>query len=58
MSKMASMFHPKRLDLSGFTNTRLIRDHNKRMAVEQTEPERSVILPSAASDNSGIQNLI
>ena len=52
------MFRPKRLDLSGFTNTRLIRDHNKRMAVEQTEPERSVILPSDASDNSGIQNLI
>jgi small subunit ribosomal protein S14 len=40
MSKMASMFRPKKLDLSGFVNTRLIRDHNKRNAVEQTEPER------------------
>ena len=39
-NKAASMFHPKRLNLSGFINTRLIRDHNKRMAFEQTEPER------------------
>lgn len=34
------MFHPKRLDLSGFVNTRLIRDHNKRNAFAQMEPER------------------
>lgn len=34
------MFRPKKLDLSGFTNTRLIRDHNKRNAYEQMEPER------------------
>lgn len=40
MSKVASMFHPKRLDLSGFVNTRLIRDHNKRNAFAQMEPER------------------
>ena len=40
MSKMAGMFRPKRLDLSGFVNTRLIRDHNKRIAFEQTEAER------------------
>jgi small subunit ribosomal protein S14 len=41
MSKpAASLFHPKRLNLSGFVNTRLIRDNNKRMAFEQTEPER------------------
>lgn len=40
MTKAASLFHPKRLNLSGFTNIRVIRDHNKRMAVEQTEPER------------------
>jgi small subunit ribosomal protein S14 len=41
MSKAAaSMFRPKKLDLSGFVNTRLIRDHNKRNAFEQMEPER------------------
>lgn len=34
------MFHPKRLDLGGFVNTRLIRDHNKRNAFAQMEPER------------------
>jgi small subunit ribosomal protein S14 len=44
MSKVASMFHPKRLDLSGFVNTRLIRDHNKRNAFAQMEPERYVLL--------------
>ncbi|KAJ5523096.1 uncharacterized protein N7503_003046 [Penicillium pulvis] len=44
MSKpAASLFHPKRLNLSGFINTRLIRDHNKRMAFEQTEPERQAL---------------
>lgn len=40
MTKMAGLFRPKKLDLSGFVNTRLIRDNNKRMAFEQTEPER------------------
>ncbi|KAJ5751697.1 hypothetical protein N7520_008614 [Penicillium odoratum] len=43
MSKAASLFHPKRLNLSGFVNTRLIRDNNKRMAFEQTEPERQAL---------------
>ncbi|KAJ5095619.1 hypothetical protein NUU61_004975 [Penicillium alfredii] len=43
MVKMAGMFRPRRLDLSGFINTRVIRDHNKRMAIEQTEPERQAL---------------
>ncbi|KAJ5132345.1 hypothetical protein N7448_006503 [Penicillium atrosanguineum] len=44
MSKAAaSMFRPKKLDLSGFVNTRLIRDHNKRNAFEQMEPERQAL---------------
>ncbi|KAJ5735146.1 hypothetical protein N7540_006134 [Penicillium herquei] len=43
MSKVASLFHPKRLNLSGFTNIRVIRDNNKRMAVEQNEPERQAL---------------
>ncbi|KAJ6152510.1 hypothetical protein N7497_006829 [Penicillium chrysogenum] len=40
---MAGLFRPKKLDLSGFVNTRLIRDNNKRMAFEQTEPERQAL---------------
>lgn len=43
--KFAGSFRPKKLDLSGFVNTRLIRDHNKRMAVERTEPARYELLP-------------
>ena len=50
MSKATSMFHPKRLDLSGFVNTRLIRDHNKRNAFAQMEPERYA-LPSTVMRN-------
>lgn len=46
MTKMAGLFRPKKLDLSGFVNTRLIRDNNKRMAFEQTEPERYESRPS------------
>jgi hypothetical protein len=42
----ASLFRPKKLNLSGFVNTRLIRDHNKRMAFEKTEPERYEPLPT------------
>ncbi|CDM34024.1 hypothetical protein DTO013E5_1753 [Penicillium roqueforti] len=42
-TKMAGLFRPKKLDLSGFVNTRLIRDNNKRMAFEQTEPERQAL---------------
>jgi small subunit ribosomal protein S14 len=50
MSKVASMFHPKRLDLSGFVNTRLIRDHNKRNAFAQMEPERYVLLKATGTE--------
>ena len=49
MTKMAGLFRPKKLDLSGFVNTRLIRDNNKRMAFEQTEPERYESLPARGS---------
>lgn len=44
------MFHPKRLDLSGFVNTRLIRDHNKRNAFAQMEPERYVLPTPAGTE--------
>ncbi|KAJ5808489.1 hypothetical protein N7474_009758 [Penicillium riverlandense] len=43
MSKMASLFRPAKLDLGGFKNIRVIRDHNKRVAIEQTEPERQAL---------------
>ncbi|KAJ5239606.1 hypothetical protein N7468_004225 [Penicillium chermesinum] len=39
----ANLFHPKKLNLGGFVNTRLIRDHNKRIAVDQTEAERQAL---------------
>lgn len=35
-----SLFRSKRLDLSGFINARVIRDHTKRKVFEQHEPER------------------
>ncbi|KAJ5888457.1 hypothetical protein N7495_008498 [Penicillium taxi] len=43
MSKVASLFRPKKLDLSGFVNIRVIRDHNRRNAFEKTEPERQAL---------------
>ena len=38
-----SQFRAKRLDLGGFINTRIIRDHTKRKVFEQNEPERYVL---------------
>ncbi|KAK1147411.1 40S ribosomal protein mrp2, mitochondrial [Aspergillus melleus] len=35
-----SFFRSKKLDLGGFVNIRAIRDHTKRKAFEQYEPER------------------
>lgn len=35
-----SQFRAKRLDLGGFINARVIRDHTKRKVYEQFEPER------------------
>jgi small subunit ribosomal protein S14 len=35
-----SHFRSKRLDLSGFINARVIRDHTKRKVFEQYEPDR------------------
>jgi small subunit ribosomal protein S14 len=37
-----SHFRAKRLDLGGFINARIIRDHTKRKVFEQFEPERLV----------------
>lgn len=37
-----SQFRAKRLDLGGFINARIIRDHTKRKVYEQFEPERYV----------------
>jgi hypothetical protein len=61
MTKMAGLFRPKKLDLSGFVNTRLIRDNNKRMAFEQTEPERYEPCPyprCSSSINPSWENLL
>ncbi|SPN99983.1 probable ribosomal protein S14 precursor, mitochondrial [Cephalotrichum gorgonifer] len=38
-----SMFRAKKLDLSCFVNTRIIRDHTKRKVFEQSEPERQAL---------------
>jgi small subunit ribosomal protein S14 len=35
-----SMFRAKRLDIGGFINVRVIRDHTKRKVFEQHETER------------------
>lgn len=35
-----SQFRAKKLDLSGFINARVIRDHTKRMVFAENEPER------------------
>lgn len=37
-----SQFRAKRLDLGGYINSRIIRDHTKRKVYEQYEPERYV----------------
>jgi hypothetical protein len=39
MSKM-SPFRAKKLDLGGFLNTNILRDHTKRKVFEQFEPQR------------------
>lgn len=36
------MFRSKKLDLGGFVNIKVIRDHTKRKVFEQNETERSV----------------
>jgi hypothetical protein len=41
---MAAPFRAKRLDLGGFINARVIRDHTKRKVFEQYEPERYDVL--------------
>ncbi|KAL2822126.1 hypothetical protein BDW59DRAFT_149668 [Aspergillus cavernicola] len=38
-----SQFRAKKLDLSGFINSRIIRDHTKRKVFEQYEPERQAL---------------
>lgn len=40
-----SMFRSKKLDLGGFVNIKVIRDHTKRKVFEQNETERSVEHP-------------
>lgn len=39
-----SQFRSKTLDLAGFINARVIRDHTKRKVFEKHEPERYVFL--------------
>ncbi|EME38754.1 ribosomal protein S14-like protein [Dothistroma septosporum NZE10] len=38
-----SQFRAKRLDLSCFINSKIIRDHTKRKVFEQHEPERQAL---------------
>ena len=40
------MFRSKKLDLGGFVNIKVIRDHTKRKVFEQNETERSVNTPT------------
>ena len=40
-----SQFRSKRLDIGGFINIRVIRDHTKRKVFEANEPERCVTSP-------------
>jgi len=42
MSKM-SPFRAKKLDLGGFLNTNILRDHTKRKVFEQFEPQRQAL---------------
>jgi hypothetical protein len=39
-SSAMAQFRPKKLDLGGFINIKIIRDHGKRKAYEQFEPQR------------------
>lgn len=39
-----SQFRSKRLDLGGFINARVVRDHTKRKVFEQYEPDRYVAI--------------
>ena len=45
------MFRSKKLDLGGFVNIKVIRDHTKRKVFEQNETERSVATPLQATCN-------
>ncbi|KAL1975520.1 hypothetical protein VTN31DRAFT_3912 [Thermomyces dupontii] len=38
-----SQFRSKRLDIAGFINARVIRDHTKRKVYEQFEPQRQAL---------------
>ncbi|KAH7634334.1 hypothetical protein B0T09DRAFT_3228 [Sordaria sp. MPI-SDFR-AT-0083] len=38
-----SMFRAKKLDLGCFTNVRVLRDHSKRKAFVEAEPERQAL---------------
>ncbi|KAJ5693056.1 hypothetical protein N7462_002479 [Penicillium macrosclerotiorum] len=40
---MSGMWHPKKLKIAGFVNTRVIRDFNKRNAFMKMEPERQAL---------------
>jgi len=41
-----AQFRAKVLDLGGYANTRIVRDHTKRKIVEQFEAERYVLVLS------------
>ncbi|EHY54724.1 Small ribosomal subunit protein uS14m [Exophiala dermatitidis] len=40
---MAAAFRAKKLDLGGFINVKIIRDHTKRKVYEQFEPQRQAL---------------
>lgn len=39
-SRTMSQFRAKKLDIAGFINPRVVRDHTKRKVFEQYEPDR------------------
>lgn len=45
-----SMFRAKKLDLGCFTNVRVLRDHSKRKAFVEAEPERYLHLAILTCD--------
>ncbi|KAL4926826.1 mitochondrial 37S ribosomal protein uS14m [Aspergillus undulatus] len=38
-----SQFRPKKLDITGFINPRVVRDNTKRLVFEQYEPDRQAL---------------
>jgi hypothetical protein len=50
------MFRAKKFDLGCFTNIKVIRDHSKRKAFAEAEPERCWPIPAFLSSSGTGQN--